>query len=170
MNSPLFSGAVPAGMSRRHFMHHLAGASALALPAISLTDALAANSPELKKKHKAAIMLWMGGGPATIDIWDLKPGAPTGGPFRPISTNGDLMNKAIGSDKGSFLEEVAANSKLNNAAKINYLFLAAMARRPTAKETEAANQLMALRGGNATAALQDVWWAVLNSNEFILNH
>jgi hypothetical protein len=24
----------------------------------------------------------MGGGPSTIDIWDLKPGAPTGGPFR----------------------------------------------------------------------------------------
>ena len=78
-------------MSRRHFVQHLAGGAAMALPAISLTDALAANSTELKKKHKAAIMLWMGGGPATIDIWDLKPGAPTGGPFRPISTNGDLQ-------------------------------------------------------------------------------
>ena len=33
----------------------------------------------------------MGGGPATIDIWDLKPGAPTGGPFQPISTTGDLQ-------------------------------------------------------------------------------
>jgi hypothetical protein len=84
--------------------------------------------------------------------------------------NGDLMKKAIGTDKGSFLEEVANNSKLNNPAKINYLFLAAMARRPTAAENTAANQLMTLRGGNATAALQDVWWAVLNSNEFILNH
>jgi Protein of unknown function (DUF1501) len=85
------SSYLPEGMSRRHFMHHLAGASALALPAISLTDALAANSPELKKKHKAAIMLWMGGGPATIDLWDLKPGAPTGGPFKAISTSGDLQ-------------------------------------------------------------------------------
>ena len=54
-------------------------------------NALAANSTDLKKKHKAAIMLWMGGGPATIDIWDLKPGAPTGGPFKPISTSGDLQ-------------------------------------------------------------------------------
>ncbi len=36
-------------------------------------------------------MLWMGGGPATIDIWDLKPGAPTGGPFKPISTSGDVQ-------------------------------------------------------------------------------
>ena len=31
----------------------------------------------------------MGGGPATIDIWDLKPGAPTGGPFQPIGTSGN---------------------------------------------------------------------------------
>ncbi len=84
--------------------------------------------------------------------------------------NGDLMKKAIGTDKGSFLEQVAENSKLNNAAKINHLFMAALARRPTAQENTAANQLMALRGGDATAALQDVWWAVLNSNEFILNH
>ena len=27
-----------------------------------------------------------------------------------------------------------------------------------------------LRKGDPVAALQDVWWAVLNSNEFIFNH
>jgi uncharacterized protein (DUF1501 family) len=81
--------ATPHGMSRRHFMSHLAGASALALPAMQFTNALAANSEQLKKRHKSAIMLWMGGGPATIDIWDLKPGAPTGGPFKPIRTSGE---------------------------------------------------------------------------------
>ena len=36
-------------------------------------------------------MLWMSGGPATIDIWDLKPGAPTGGPFQPIATSGNVQ-------------------------------------------------------------------------------
>lgn len=85
----LFS--TPSGMSRRHFMSHLAGASALALPAMQFTNALAANSQDLKKRHKSAIMLWMGGGPATIDIWDLKPGAPTGGPFKPIATSGNAQ-------------------------------------------------------------------------------
>ncbi len=83
------SFCVPSGMTRRHFMQHLAGASALALPAISFTNALAANSADLKKRHKSAILLWMGGGPATIDIWDLKPGAPTGGPFKAIGTSGN---------------------------------------------------------------------------------
>jgi hypothetical protein len=29
----------------------------------------------------------MAGGPATIDIWDLKPGQPTGGDFRPANTS-----------------------------------------------------------------------------------
>ncbi|HUY90279.1 MAG TPA: DUF1501 domain-containing protein [Pirellulales bacterium] len=82
---------VPAGMTRRHFMQHLAGASALALPAIGFTNTLRANVKELKKKHKACIMLWMGGGPSTMDIWDLKPGATTGGPFTPISTSGDVQ-------------------------------------------------------------------------------
>ncbi len=85
------SRAIPAGMSRRHFMQHLAGASALALPAINFTNALAANSETLRKKHKACILLWMGGGPSTMDIWDLKPGANTGGPFTPIATTGDAQ-------------------------------------------------------------------------------
>ena len=84
--------------------------------------------------------------------------------------NGDLIKKAIGTDKGSFLEQVAVDGRLNNAAKINFLFMAALARKPAGSETEGANELMALRGGDAVAALQDVWWAVLNSNEFILNH
>jgi hypothetical protein len=29
---------------------------------------------------------------------------------------------------------------------------------------------MGARKGDAAAALQDIWWAVLNSNEFIINH
>ena len=81
----------PAGMSRRHFMRHLAGASALALPAFALTRTLRANAESLSRNHKSAILLWLGGGPPSIDMWDLKPGAPTGGPFKPISTAGDVQ-------------------------------------------------------------------------------
>jgi uncharacterized protein (DUF1501 family) len=82
---------VPAGMSRRHFMAHLAGSGAAASAALSFGHSLRAHAAELKKNHKSAIMLWMSGGPSTMDIWDLKPGAPTGGPFRPINTAGDLQ-------------------------------------------------------------------------------
>jgi hypothetical protein len=80
---------LPAGMNRRHFMSHLAGAAAMAAPATAFTNSLLATATALKKRHKAAILLWMGGGPSTMDIWDLKPGAPTGGQFKQISTSAD---------------------------------------------------------------------------------
>src|SRR5262245_36981885 len=81
----------PSSMSRRHYLSHLAGASALTIPALTLGHSLRTHAAELKKNRKAAILLWMGGGPSTIDIWDLKPGTSTGGPFKPISTSGDMQ-------------------------------------------------------------------------------
>ena len=76
-------------LDRRHFLSHLAGLAALATPATTFTQSLLANAADLKKRHKSAILLWMGGGPSTMDIWDLKPGQATGGPFKPISTSAD---------------------------------------------------------------------------------
>lgn len=80
---------VPAGMSRRHFLSHVAGGTAVAAAAGDFVTTLAANAADMRRRTKAAILLWMGGGPSTIDIWDLKPGTPTGGPFRPIVTSAD---------------------------------------------------------------------------------
>src|SRR5262249_33576780 len=82
---------IPSGMTRRHFLSHLAGASAMAIPALTFAQSLRTHAAELTKTHKAAILLWMSGGPSTLDIWDLKPGAPTGGSFKPISTAGDVQ-------------------------------------------------------------------------------
>ncbi|MCU0958507.1 MAG: DUF1501 domain-containing protein [Pirellulaceae bacterium] len=82
---------VPSGMTRRHFLTHLAGASTLVAPALMLGSTLRVHAHDLQRRGKSAILLWMGGGPSTIDLWDLKPGAPTGGPFRPISTSGDVQ-------------------------------------------------------------------------------
>jgi hypothetical protein len=59
---------------------------------------------------------------------------------------------------------------MNNKQRMNHLYLAALARLPSGEEMAAANQLFRRRGGNTAAALQDIWWALLNSNEFILNH
>tara|TARA_B100000519_G_C14252550_1_gene443211 strand:+ start:1596 stop:2822 length:1227 start_codon:yes stop_codon:yes gene_type:complete len=72
-------------------MSHLTGASAMTMPALTMGNTLLANADDLKRRRKSAILLWMGGGPSTMDIWDLKPGAPTGGPFRPIATSGDVQ-------------------------------------------------------------------------------
>src|SRR5437763_16889829 len=81
----------PAGMTRRHFLSHLAGASAMAGSALALGHSLRTHAAELKKNRKSAILLWMDGGPSTIDIWDMKPGTSTGGEFKPISTSGDMQ-------------------------------------------------------------------------------
>jgi hypothetical protein len=73
-------------MNRRHFLKHVAGYSMLALPGIQFLRTIQANAQDLQRRNKSVIIMWMGGGPATIDIWDLKPGRPTGGEFRQIDT------------------------------------------------------------------------------------
>ena len=71
-------------MKRREFLTSTAGV-------LGLLQTLKANQEEIKKNGKSAILLWMGGGPSTMDIWDLKPEAATGGPFKPIGTSGDVQ-------------------------------------------------------------------------------
>ena len=83
--------------------------------------------------------------------------------------NGDLIKKAIDTSNGSFLHRVAA-SNLKPEAKIDYLFNAALSRDPNKNEITVANQLLVARKGDGAAALQDIFWAVLNSNEFIIQH
>ncbi len=84
--------------------------------------------------------------------------------------NGPLVTRATGNQRGSMLARVANNPQLSDPEKIQYLYLAAFARRPTRQEISLSNELLAARDGNVGAALQDIWWALLNSNEFILNH
>ncbi|MFM9058141.1 MAG: DUF1549 and DUF1553 domain-containing protein [Planctomycetaceae bacterium] len=83
--------------------------------------------------------------------------------------NGDLVKQATSLGKGSFLDRVVTGAGSNDA-RINTLYLAALARKPTPTELTVASAMVAARGGDVANALQDVWWAVLNSNEFILNH
>lgn len=79
----------PSGMSRRHFVSHLVGSSAIAGTSLAMNNSLAEATSTLKANNKRCILLWMGGGPSTIDIWDLKQGAATGGPFKAIATKGN---------------------------------------------------------------------------------
>ncbi len=81
----------PSGMSRRHFMSHLAGASAFAASSLAMGQTIRANAARMSRDRKSAILLWMGGGPSTIDLWDLKPGTTNGGPFKPVATRGDMQ-------------------------------------------------------------------------------
>lgn len=53
----------------------------------SWLPALADVAAESGSKPKSVILIWLNGGPATIDLWDLKPGHENGGPFREIATS-----------------------------------------------------------------------------------
>ena len=64
---------------RRHFLKHAAAGAAVTVPGMSFLSGLSAQAAELKKKNKSLIVLWMGGGPTTIDLWDQKPDSPNGG-------------------------------------------------------------------------------------------
>ena len=83
--------------------------------------------------------------------------------------NGDLIKQATSTGKGGFLD-VVATSAAAPKAKIETLYLAALSRKPSTKELSAANAMLAARKGDVIGSLQDIWWAVLNSNEFIINH
>lgn len=92
-------------MHRRHFLSHVAGASALSLPGLAFLNDLRAQAPKLQKEHKSLVILWMGGGPSHMDLWDLKPGEPTGGEFRPKPTS------APGVEISEILPETAKQMK-----------------------------------------------------------
>ena len=84
--------------------------------------------------------------------------------------NGDLVRRACSIGSDSFLDRVAANDELSNRQKIDYLYQAGLSRLPGKDERQICNQLLSSRGGDVPQTLQDVWWALLNSNEFILIH
>jgi hypothetical protein len=84
------------GFARRDFLKiGAAGLFGLSLPQLLRLEAQAraATPPSEAPRRRAdsVIMVWLSGGPATIDMWDLKPGAPDGirGEFRPVTTSAD---------------------------------------------------------------------------------
>lgn len=114
--------------------------------------------------------------------------------------NGQLMRNALGGGNGSFLRKVvlsatgrpdddstsapktatqarlaatrAARSRNKNTpAKIETLFLVALSRKPTPTELDAFNDVYT-RGNyrDPVVGLQDIFWSLLNSNEFVINH
>jgi hypothetical protein len=87
--------------------------------------------------------------------------------------NGKEINDAIArKDKGAVA--IAMSGGKTRAEVITRLYLTALNRRPTANELKSVQAKMALTKLNskdsAKAAYEDLFWALLNSNEFILNH
>ncbi len=85
-----------------------------------------------------------------------------------LMMNGELVQDAISGKPGTFLANVAATSgRANDTAIINRLYNATLGRTATAAEI---SKLRKFLGANRAAFYQDLYWALLNSNEFIVNH
>jgi hypothetical protein len=87
--------------------------------------------------------------------------------------NGELMEKATGGQAGSFLADLLDEARSRHAAApvpfmVDRLYLAALSRHPSRTEANQASQYLN-SFPDTINVLQDLFWALLNSNEFVLN-
>ena len=86
--------------------------------------------------------------------------------------NGAFMSDATSTDRSQFLAGVVDAPFLDVKGRIEVLYLASMSRLPTPEELERHTSYID-RGGNSSdknKAIGDLFWAILNSSEFMLNH
>jgi hypothetical protein len=87
--------------------------------------------------------------------------------------NGELMEKAVGGRSGSFLADLLERGRLQSKGSIegyvvNNIYLAALSRYPTPRELNAARAFLT-NNPDTICVMEDMFWALLNSNEFVLN-
>ncbi len=82
--------------------------------------------------------------------------------------NGDLLNRKL-LQKGGRLARMLEDPKLTDAALVRQLYLLTFNRPPSDAERSNALAIFAEAPGRAVAA-QDLFWALLNSKEFLFNH
>ena len=82
--------------------------------------------------------------------------------------NGEMVKEATRADSGGIIDRLA-RSGASTKEQVDQLFLAGLSRAPTSQEARMAAQLIKSQN-DIREGLRDVWWVVLNSNEFIFNH
>lgn len=87
--------------------------------------------------------------------------------------NGELMAQAVGGKPGSFLADVLEKAQLQTrfapeVVVVNQLYLAALSRYPSTREMTMAKNFLN-SSPDTIRIMEDLFWALLNSNEFVLN-
>jgi len=87
-----------------------------------------------------------------------------------LMMNGTLVQKAISGERGSYVTSVLSDGRYrSDVARVNALYVAALGR--PAERAELAQLQRLMKGSrDPISAYQDLYWALLNSNEFIVNH
>ena len=91
-----------------------------------------------------------------------------------LMMNGDLVRQATSMQTGTWLHKLLS-SRETETERIQSLFQSALSRPATPKELAMVKKLLKsavspAKNGTPESAYQDIYWALLNSNEFILNH
>jgi hypothetical protein len=83
--------------------------------------------------------------------------------------NGDTINEKLRA-KGSRIEQLVAANAANHEV-INEVYLSALSRPPNDDEMLRLLQTLAnVKGDERRLALEDLYWSVLSSREFLFNH
>ncbi len=86
--------------------------------------------------------------------------------------NGEFIDNATTLDNSQTLRAVADFPLMTDDEKLDTLFVAAFSRQPTDSERAIFGKFITDGGttGDAKSAMADIFWALLNSSEFLLNH
>jgi hypothetical protein len=84
-------------------------------------------------------------------------------------TNGGSINEKLAAKKNRLTELLAAD--LAEIALLDEIYLGTLARYPTEKEREGLTRLLAeTRPSEKRQAVEDIYWGILTSREFLFNH
>lgn len=81
--------------------------------------------------------------------------------------NGGKLNEALSNKPGSMINRLMT---VPVEKRIDYIYLSTLSRLPTSSERAFIARRWMIAGNDHTAPMQDLMWALINSNEFILNH
>ena len=79
--------------------------------------------------------------------------------------NGPMIHNRTQARPGTVLGEILATAPDDRAA-LNALYLRVLSRHPNAKEVEACSAYLA-KVGNRVEVFEDIYWALINSTEFV---
>jgi len=82
--------------------------------------------------------------------------------------NSNKLQAKLGATSGRVKK--LAESKLEEPAIIEDLYLSAFSRRPTETELKSAEKAFKTEGATRKTAIEDIMWAMINSAEFVFNH
>ena len=83
--------------------------------------------------------------------------------------NGELVRNATSADKGSYLREILETPRATDTTRISKLYMSTLSRLPSSRERSLATRMIRANS-DKLIAYQDLFWALLNCNEFIFVH